>query len=46
MSFSSNDLKFGMFIYYTCVDFCKNFRIEFSFILFEQRVRNKIHFKV
>ncbi len=28
-SFSSNDLKFGMFIYYTCVDFWKKFKIKF-----------------
>lgn len=29
--FPSNDLKFGMFIYYACVDFQNKFKHEFSF---------------
>jgi hypothetical protein len=32
MFFSSNYSKFGMFIYYTCVDFWKQLKNKFSFI--------------
>jgi hypothetical protein len=43
---SSNDLKFDMFVYYTCVDFWKKFKNGFSFISFEQSMKKNIHFKV
>lgn len=44
--FFSNDLKFGIFMYYAYVEFWKKIKKEFSFISLKQNMRKKIHFKI
>jgi len=46
MSFFSNDFKFDMFMQYTCVDFWKIFKNEFSFVSLGQSFKKKIHVKI
>lgn len=40
--FFSSDLKFGIFMYYACIEFWKKFKKEFSFISLKKWERKYI----